>query len=86
LSFPLQTANEADKRCKRLDGMCDDLEDFYEQLQELDRWLDTAIEKSEDLKISRDTIDIQYTNFKVSYHILRDISLFVVGELSLYPK
>ena len=86
MSFPLQTANEADKRCKRLDGMCDDLEDFYEQLQELDRWLDTAIEKSEDLKISRDTIDIQYTNFKVSYHILRDISLFVVGELSLYPK
>lgn len=46
--------------------MCDDLEDFYEKLQELDHWLDTAIEKSEDLKISRDTIDAQYTNFKVS--------------------
>lgn len=46
--------------------MCDDLEDFYGNLQELDHWLDQAIERSEDLKMSRDGIDTQYSNFKVS--------------------
>ncbi|WAR10224.1 DYST-like protein, partial [Mya arenaria] len=58
------TSAETTKRCKRLDDMCDDLEDFYSQLQDLDQWLDTAIERSEDLKTAHDGVDVQYSNFK----------------------
>ncbi|XP_053386476.1 dystonin-like isoform X4 [Mercenaria mercenaria] len=57
-------ANEASKRCKRLDDMCDDLEDFYGKLQELDQWLDHAFERTEDLQSSKNGIDVQYSNFK----------------------
>ena len=54
-----------EKRCKRLDDMCDDLEDFYVKLQDLDHWLDEAIEKTGELKGNKDGVDMQYTVFKV---------------------
>lgn len=46
--------------------MCDDLEDFYAKLQELDQWLDHAFERTDDLQSSKNGIDVQYSNFKVS--------------------
>ena len=45
--------------------MCDDLEDFYVKLQDLDHWLDDAIEKTGELKGNKDGVDLQYTVFKV---------------------
>ncbi|XP_052234757.1 dystonin-like isoform X4 [Dreissena polymorpha] len=58
------TVAETSKRCKRLDNMCDDLEDFYSQLQDLDQWLDEAIERAVELKTGKDAIDVQYASFK----------------------
>lgn len=46
--------------------MCEDLEEFYTKLQDLDQWLDQAIEKSQDLQTSKDDLDLQYQCFKVS--------------------
>ena len=60
-----QASSEASKRCKHLDDMCDDLEDFYEKLQELDAWLDQAIEQTDNLKNSKDGVDVQFASFKV---------------------
>ena len=65
--FSLQASTEVEKRCKRLDDMCDDLEDFYLKLQDLDHWLDEAIEKTGDLKGNKDGVDLQFTVFKVIY-------------------
>ena len=48
--------------------MCDDLEDFYSQLQDLDQWLDSAIEKSEELKSSQNGIDVQFAEVKVMFY------------------
>ena len=45
--------------------MCDDLEDFYVKLQDLDHWLDEAIEKTGELKGAKDGVDSQFTVFKV---------------------
>ena len=46
--------------------MSSDLEEFYKSLQDLDQWLDQAIEKSNDLQNSQDDIEQQYQQFKVS--------------------
>jgi hypothetical protein len=46
--------------------MTEDLEQFYTTLQEIDQWLDLAIEKSRDLQSSKDNIHNQYNGFKVT--------------------
>ncbi|XP_021351801.1 dystonin-like isoform X4 [Mizuhopecten yessoensis] len=55
---------ETRSRCTRLDKMADDLEEFYNSLQDLDQWLDTAIEKSQDLQASRDDPEVQHREYK----------------------
>ena len=49
--------------------MCDDLEDFYMKLQDLDHWLDEAIEKTGELKGTKDGVDTQFTVFKVIHQL-----------------
>ncbi|KAK3083433.1 hypothetical protein FSP39_022457, partial [Pinctada imbricata] len=55
---------EAGNRSKRLVKMSADLEEFYKSLQDLDQWLDQAIEKYKDLQTSKDGIETQYEEFK----------------------
>ena len=45
--------------------MTEDLEQFYKTLQEIDQWLDQAIERSRDLQSSKDNIHNQFNDFKV---------------------
>lgn len=48
--------------------MTEDLEQFYTTLQEIDQWLDQAIERSRDLQSSKDNIHNQYNGFKVTIY------------------
>lgn len=45
--------------------MTEDLEQFYTTLQDIDQWLDQAIEKSRDLQTSKDNIHNQFNDYKV---------------------
>lgn len=45
--------------------MSADLEDFYTTLQDLDQWLDQAIELSEEYQASDEDIEVQFANYKV---------------------
>ena len=41
------------------------LEDFYFRLEETDQWLDSAIERTQDLQGGQGDVQDQYNNFKV---------------------
>ena len=43
-----------------------ELEEFYQELETLDVWLDQAIEKTQDLQSLQADIDTQYQAFKVT--------------------
>jgi hypothetical protein len=45
--------------------MSAELEDFYTGLQDLDQWLDQAIELSEEYRESGEDIAMQYNKYKV---------------------
>jgi hypothetical protein len=60
-----QAANETQGRCQRFDKMSAELEDFYTNLQDLDQWLDQAIELSEEYRESGEDIAMQYNKYKV---------------------
>ncbi|XP_041374834.1 LOW QUALITY PROTEIN: microtubule-actin cross-linking factor 1-like [Gigantopelta aegis] len=57
-------ATEAGSRNSHLQEMFAELEDFYSQLENLDVWMDQAIEKSQDLQSLQGDIETQYSAFK----------------------
>ncbi|XP_076088399.1 microtubule-actin cross-linking factor 1, isoforms 6/7-like isoform X5 [Mytilus galloprovincialis] len=57
-------STETEGRCRRFEKMSADLEDFYGNLQDLDQWLDQAIELSEEYQASDEDIEVQFSNYK----------------------
>nr|KAI8726704.1 microtubule-actin cross-linking factor 1 [Biomphalaria glabrata] len=55
---------ETDNRSPKLSQMGRNLEELYYQMEELDQWLDSAIEKTQDFQLPSVEIDIQYTSMK----------------------
>lgn len=64
-AFDFKAFGETESRRKRFQKMTEDLEQFYTTLQDIDQWLDQAIEKSRDLQTSKDNIHNQLNNYKV---------------------
>lgn len=62
----IQASNEAETRTKKFDDLYEDLEDFYNTVEELDQWMDTAIEKGHSIKVSEQDPELQYELFQVS--------------------
>ena len=62
----IQASNEAETRTKKFDDLYEDLEDFYNTVEELDQWMDTAIEKGHNIKVSEQDPEVLYELFKVS--------------------
>jgi hypothetical protein len=48
-----------------MDTMEGSLEDFYFRLEETDQWLDTAIERTQNLQSSQGSVEDQFNDFKV---------------------
>ncbi|KAK7501339.1 hypothetical protein BaRGS_00007464, partial [Batillaria attramentaria] len=57
-------ANEADSRASKMVQMKEGLETFYFSLEETDQWLDSAIERAQDLQASRAPLEEQFAVFK----------------------
>ncbi|XP_067685972.1 microtubule-actin cross-linking factor 1, isoforms 6/7-like isoform X1 [Haliotis asinina] len=57
-------SNEASTRTKRMDGMFEELEQFYSKLENLDQWMDGAIERTQDLQSSKGDVEAQFNAFK----------------------
>ncbi|CAE1316032.1 DST [Acanthosepion pharaonis] len=57
-------SNEAETRTKKFDDLYEDLEDFYNTVEELDQWMDTAIEKGHSIKVSEQDPEVQYELFQ----------------------
>lgn len=64
-AFDFKAFGETESRRKRFQKMTEDLEQFYTTLQDIDQWLDQAIEKSRDLQTSKDNIHNQFNDYKV---------------------
>uniref|UniRef100_A0A0L8H113 GAR domain-containing protein n=1 Tax=Octopus bimaculoides TaxID=37653 RepID=A0A0L8H113_OCTBM len=68
LSLPLcvsiQASNEAETRTKKFDDLYEDLEDFYNIVEDLDQWMDTAVEKGHGIKVSQQDLEVQYGMLK----------------------
>ncbi|KAK6172103.1 hypothetical protein SNE40_018056 [Patella caerulea] len=60
-------SSEVINRVEKMDSMCDNLEEFYGQMEKLDHWLDTAIETTQDLQSSNTNIEDQFHAFKDFY-------------------
>lgn len=45
--------------------MYEDLESFYGKLEDLDQWMDSAIERGQDLQKSRDDVENQFATYQV---------------------
>lgn len=65
IAFGFKAFGETESRRKRFQKMTEDLEQFYTTLQDIDQWLDQAIEKSRDLQTSKDNIHNQFNDYKV---------------------
>lgn len=65
IAFDFKAFGETESRRKRFQKMTEDLEQFYTTLQDIDQWLDQAIEKSRDLQTSKDNIHNQFNDYKV---------------------
>lgn len=64
--------------------MSAELEDFYTSLQDLDQWLDQAIELSEEYRESDEDIAMQYNKYKVWNNLIKIRSL--LDALLAYSK
>ncbi|XP_036368174.1 microtubule-actin cross-linking factor 1 isoform X4 [Octopus sinensis] len=57
-------SNEAETRTKKFDDLYEDLEDFYNIVEDLDQWMDTAVEKGHGIKVSQQDLEVQYGMLK----------------------
>ncbi|XP_005100351.2 microtubule-actin cross-linking factor 1 [Aplysia californica] len=64
--------SESDTRVSKLSRMGDNLEEIYYHLEELDQWLDAAIEKTQDMQADRVDIESQYEAFKEFLEDVKD--------------
>lgn len=72
-----QVNTETDNRSQKLSQMGRNLEELYYQMEELDQWLDSAIEKTQDFQLPSVEIDIQYTSMKVGYSLTIEFFFFI---------
>ncbi|CAL1534640.1 unnamed protein product [Lymnaea stagnalis] len=57
-------SSEADNRSQKLTVMGRNLEELYYQMEEIDQWLDSAIEKTQDLQSAKMEVESQYNTIK----------------------
>lgn len=85
LSLPLcvsiQASNEAETRTKKFDDLYEDLEDFYNIVEDLDQWMDTAVEKGHGIKVSQQDLEVQYGMLKVNTYFF----LMTCKSMTFFP-
>lgn len=65
-----------ESRTSKMVHMFESLEESYFHLEELDQWLDSAIEHTQDLKTSHHSLEEQYAAFKVEINFDSYLFLF----------
>ncbi|BFZ22115.1 hypothetical protein BsWGS_25154 [Bradybaena similaris] len=64
--------SEAETRSTKLTTMSRNLEELYYHIEELDQWLDSVIEKTQDLQTSKLDLETQYETLKEFVEEVRD--------------